>query len=91
MNLDEYTKEKLWILLVESVHANVMYPTHKAYTRDVMLHEKPDLSAEELVSKLGMPVGEALVILYELLEKTEQLRLNYLNAGCFESNVDFSI
>ena len=34
MNLDEYTKEKLWQLLVEAVHASVMYPTHKAYTRD---------------------------------------------------------
>ena len=34
MNLDEYSKEKLWQLLVEAVHASVMYPTHKAYTRD---------------------------------------------------------
>ncbi len=66
MNMDEYSKEKLWQLLLEVVHANVMYPTHKAYTRDVILHEMPELSAEELTAKLGMPLGEALVILSEL-------------------------
>jgi hypothetical protein len=66
MNLDEYSKERLWQLMVEVVHANVMYPTHKAYTRDVFLHATPDLSAEELAAKLGMPLAEALVILSEL-------------------------
>jgi len=66
MNIDEYSKERLWQLLLEVVHANVMYPTHKAYTRDVVLRETPDVSAEELASKLTMPLGEALVILDEL-------------------------
>ena len=66
MNLEEYTKEKLWQLLVESTHASVMYPTHKAYTRDSMLPQKPDISAVELAERLGMPLGEALVILGEL-------------------------
>ena len=66
MNLDEYTKEKLWQLLVETVHASVMYPTHKAYTRDNILPQKPDVSAAELAERLGMPLGEALVILSEL-------------------------
>jgi hypothetical protein len=66
MNLDECTKEKLWQMLVEAVHANVMYPTHKAYTRDQVLQEKPDVTATELAAKLGMPLGEALVILEEL-------------------------
>jgi hypothetical protein len=68
MNLDEYTKEKLWQLLVEAVHASVMYPTHKAYTRDCMLPQKADISATELVERLGMPLGEALVILNELMQ-----------------------
>jgi hypothetical protein len=45
MNLDEYPKEKLWQLLVEAVHASVMYPTHKAYIRDSILPQKPDVSA----------------------------------------------
>ena len=68
MNLDEYTKEKLWQLLVEAVHASVMYPTHKAYTRDCMLPQKADISAAELAQRLGMPFGEALVILNELMQ-----------------------
>ncbi len=68
MNLEDYTKEKLWQLLVEAVHASVMYPTHKAYTRDSILPQKPDVSAIELGERLGMPLGEALVILSELLQ-----------------------
>jgi transcription initiation factor IIE alpha subunit len=69
MNLDEYTKEKLWQLLVEAVHASVMYPTHKAYTRDSILPQKADVTANELSERLGMPLGEALVILSELTEE----------------------
>jgi len=67
--LEEYTKEKLWLLLVETVHATVMYPSHKAYTRESILREKPDITATELANRLNMPVGEALVILYELAEE----------------------
>jgi hypothetical protein len=66
MNLDEYSKERLWQLLVEAVHASVMYPTHKAYTRDSILPQKADITANELSGRLGMPLGEALVILSEL-------------------------
>ena len=69
MNLDEYTKEKLWHLLVETVHASVMYPTHKAYTRDNILPQKAEVTANELAERLGMPLGEALVILSELAEE----------------------
>jgi hypothetical protein len=66
LNLEKYTKEMLWQLLVEAVHASVMYPTHKAYTRDNIIPQKADVSANELVERLGMPLGEALVILSEL-------------------------
>ena len=59
-------KEKLWSILVETVHASVMYPSHKAYTRDEILPEKPDITALELANRLDMPLGEALVILQEL-------------------------
>ena len=69
MNLDEYTKEKLWQLIVEAVHASVMYPTHKAYTRDCILPQKADVTANELAERLGMPLAEALVILSELSEE----------------------
>jgi hypothetical protein len=69
MNLDEYTKEKIWQLLVEAVHASVMYPTHKAYTRDSIMPQKADVSANELAERLGMPLGEALIILSELTQE----------------------
>ncbi len=68
MNLEGYTKEQLWQLLVEAVHASVMYPTHKAYTRDSILPQKTSVTPNELVERLGMPLGEALVILSELKE-----------------------
>jgi hypothetical protein len=68
MNLDDYSKEKLWQLLVEAVHASVMYPTHKAYIRDNILPQKADISPTELSERLGMPMGEALVILSEIAE-----------------------
>jgi len=66
MTFEEYTKEKLWLILIETVHVLVMYPHHKAYTRDVLLHEKPDITPAELAARLSIPLGEALVILYEL-------------------------
>jgi hypothetical protein len=69
MNLEEYTKEKLWQLLVEAVHASVMYPTHKAYTRDSILPQKPEVTPNELAERLGMPLGEALIILSELKDE----------------------
>ena len=69
MILEEYTKEKLWLILVETVHAAVMYPSHKAYTREAILREKPDITPAELANRLNMPVGEAIVILYELAEE----------------------
>ncbi len=66
MNLEEYSKEKLWQIIQETVHATVMYPTHKAYTRDMILKSKPDITKEELALRLNMPLGEAMVILEEL-------------------------
>ena len=66
MGLEEYVSNPLWPLLVETVHAIVMYPHHKAYARDVILQEQPDVTAQELAIKLDIPLGEALVILYEL-------------------------
>jgi hypothetical protein len=69
MSLEEYMKEKLWPVLVETIHASVMYPSHKAYTREMILQEKPDITASELASRMSMPLGEALVILHELAEE----------------------
>lgn len=66
MNADEYIKDRLWPILVETVHALVMYPHHKAYTREVILQEKTDIKPNELAARLKISLGEALVILYEL-------------------------
>jgi len=66
MSLEDYVSNPLWPILVETVHAMVMYPHHKAYARDVVLHEQPEATPEDLATKLGIPLGEALVILYEL-------------------------
>ena len=74
MDFEEYSKDKLWLILVEAVHANVMYPTHKAYTRDAILPGKPTISAEDLAFRLNMPVGEAIVILYELQVQPTQTK-----------------
>jgi hypothetical protein len=73
MSLDEYLKEKLWPILVEMARATIMYPHHKAYTRDTILQEKPDITPAELAVRLKMPLGEAIVILFELAneKKTE--------------------
>jgi hypothetical protein len=72
MSFNEYLKEKLWPLLVETVHASVMYPTRKAYTRETILQEKPEITALELANKLNMSLGEAIVILYELEEERKE-------------------
>jgi len=69
MSLEEYVKEKLWPILVETVHALVLYASHKAYTREVILHEKPNITPQELAARLGIPLGEAIVILYELVNE----------------------
>ncbi len=66
MNLEEFTKEKLWAILVETVHSVVMYPSHKGYTRENLLRENPDLTPMELSNRLHMSLGEALVIIDEL-------------------------
>ena len=68
MSFEEYTQNRLWPILIGTVHALVMYSHHKAYTREAILPEKPDVKANELAVRLNIPLGEALVILYELKE-----------------------
>ena len=72
MSFEEYVSNPLWPVLVETVHAMILYPHHKAYTRDVVLHEQPAMTPSDLVAKLGVPLGEALVILYELQKQKSE-------------------
>ncbi len=72
MSFEEYVSSPLWPVLVETVHAMILYPHHKAYTRDVVLHEQPDMMPSDLAAKLGVPLGEAIVILYELRKQKSE-------------------
>jgi hypothetical protein len=72
LDLNDYSKEDLWELIVEAVHASVMYPTHKAYTRDTVLVETPNITHGELARRLSIPVGEALVLLKELADDKQK-------------------
>ena len=66
MNFEGYVNNNLWPILVEVVHCLPMYSHHKGYVREFILNEKPEIKPRELASLLGIPLGEALVILYEL-------------------------
>lgn len=66
MSFEEYISNPLWTILQEAVHSMIMYPHHKAYTRDVILNEQPGITPKELAAKLGISLGEAMVILFEL-------------------------
>jgi len=69
---EKYVNNPLWSILVESVHTIVMYPYHKAYAADNLLSQKPDITPRETATKMGISLGEALVILYELQKKDEK-------------------
>ena len=73
MDLEEWTKEKLWNLLVETVHTSVMYPSRKAYIRDNVIREKPEVTSSELAVRFNMSLGEAIVILEELKAETKSV------------------
>lgn len=72
MGFEEYVNNLLWEILVETVHAMIMFPYHKAYTRDSVLNEQSTLTAQDLATKLSIPRGEALVILYELQKQKSE-------------------
>jgi len=66
MSWEQYLNDPLWQILVDTVHSMVMFPHHRAYVRDVVLVEHPQITAEDLALKLDISLGESLVILYEL-------------------------
>ena len=63
-------RDELWKLLVETVHALPMYTRTKHYVQEVMLKEKPEISAKELAVQVNIPLGEAIVMLDELRNPT---------------------
>jgi hypothetical protein len=67
--LSELERNPLWLILVEAVHGLPMYGAHKAYVRDSMLLQLSDVTAEEISTRLDIPLGEAMVILNELMDE----------------------
>jgi hypothetical protein len=61
-----YDAATLWQILVETAQALPMYKHHKRYVEKSMLPEKPRISAKEMSLVMGIPLGEAIVILEEL-------------------------
>ncbi len=76
MKPEEYVEDRLWPILVETVHAMIMYPHHKAYTREVILNERPEITPNELAVRLGITLGEALVILWELKNEIQKSKIS---------------
>jgi hypothetical protein len=66
MDWKDFVNNSLWPVLVDTVHSMVMFLHHKAYVKDFVLVEQPDISAEDLALKLGISLGESMVILCEL-------------------------
>ena len=63
---DEYSSNPIWHILVETAQTLPMYKAHMSYIRDNILPVEPNIEPEEISQRLDMPLGEALVILYEL-------------------------
>ncbi len=67
-------ENELWPILVDTVQSLILYQHHKAYVRDVLLPDKPDRSPHDLTVELGISLGEAMVILYELGQEETKLK-----------------
>ena len=64
--MSELERNPLWLILVEAVRKLPLYPSHKAYVKDTLLLESPQISPEELSMRMDISLGEALVILHEI-------------------------
>jgi hypothetical protein len=49
-----------------------MYPHHKHYTQSVFLNDRPNASSQDLALNLGISLGEAMVILFELNQEKKE-------------------
>jgi hypothetical protein len=65
----ERERNPLWLILVETVHRLPLYSSHKAYLRDTLLLDSPEITVEEISRRLNIPLGEVMVILHELREE----------------------
>ncbi len=63
---NEFEKNPLWSILTEVVHSLPIYKSHKSYVKNIILPKEQSITPKELSEKIGMPLGEAIVILSEL-------------------------
>ena len=66
MLLEEFTKEQILELLVDTVHSMILYPQHKRYINTLILSNQKDLEPQLLAARLDITLGEVLVIIKDL-------------------------
>jgi len=89
---ETYDPTILWQILTETVHALPMYKYHKRYVERSILPEKPRISAQEMALLMGMPLGEAIIILEELRpsSKPEPELTSGAKTGAAKSLLDYA-
>ncbi|WP_455367905.1 hypothetical protein [[Eubacterium] cellulosolvens] len=65
LDLENIQDNPLWKILVDTVHTMIMYKPHKQYISE-LLTQVDNVDPENLSLRLGIPLGETLVILKEL-------------------------
>ncbi len=65
LDLENIQDNPLWKILVETVHTMIMYKPHKRYISELLTQEE-NMDPEGLSLRLGIPLGETLVILKEI-------------------------
>ena len=69
--MDQQLRESpLWPILVETTHSLPLFKQHKNYVKENMLPKNQNITPEEVSERLAIPLGEALVIIVELGEKS---------------------
>lgn len=69
MPLEDFTKEQILELLVDTVHSMILYPQHKSYINNLILDDENNREPQLLAARLNITLGEVLIILKELKEK----------------------
>jgi hypothetical protein len=87
-----YDAAALWEILTETVHALPMYKYHKRYVERSILPEKPKISAKEMALLMGIPLGEAIIILEELrpVSKAEPKAASGVKTEAVKSLLDYA-
>lgn len=87
-----YDVAALWEILTETAQALPMYKFHKRYVERSILPEKPKISAKEMALLLGIPLGEAIIILQELrpTPKNQVTSLSGARPSAAKSLLDYS-